>query len=441
MQALILAMIFAVLGCEYLSSIGLLPRILNYSPEILAMVATAVVVIVGVKNRFQFVRPAYWLVFGALALAATCGAVVNLLEAGPLFAGLRGYMRAIPFFFLPAVLAVGDRNVRTQMLLLLLLSAVQLPIAWDQRMSEIYLTGDSTFGTLMDSGVLTMFMICAACVLTGFYLRKRIRTGLYLLLLLLFLAPTMLNETKVVLLMLPIGLLTTFYAGSAAGTRLKNTVLGLIVLAGFLSIFVPVYDSFMKPRWGYGLLDFMTMEGRLEGYLVGGASVGDEAGKGRRFDGTFAAVAELSKDPATMFFGFGIGNASDSALGKQFDGEYYDLFSNLPITSFTYILLEYGILGVGLVLLLHWLIFLDSIRLARQSDGGIASIIAVGWTGVTAIFVIGLLYADIIPSNALSFLYWYFSGLIVAARMRSALTVAAPSRVLSNSTNLVAQRN
>lgn len=440
MQALVLAMIIAVLGFEYIESMRLLPHILTYTPEILAMAATAIVVVVGVKNRFQYLRPVYWLVFGALVLAAACGAAVNLLEPGPLFAGLRSYLRAIPFFFLPAVLAVSERYVRTQLLLLLSLCVVQLPIAWDQRMAEIYLTGDRTFGTLMDSGVLTMFMICAACVLTGFYLRKKMGTGRYILLLLLFLAPTMLNETKVVLLMLPLGLLTTFYTGSTAGTRLKNTVFGLIVLAGFLSIFIPVYDSFMRPRWGYGLLDFITMDGRLEGYLVGGASVGDEDGKGRRFDGTFAAVSELSKDPATLFFGFGIGNASDSALGEDFIGAYYDLFSNLPMTSFSNILLEFGLLGVGLVLLVHGLIFRDSMTMARRPDAGIASVIAVGWTGVTAIFVLGLLYANIVPSNALSFLYWYFSGLIVASRMRTALAVPSPKRVLSDAT-LVAQSN
>jgi hypothetical protein len=441
MQFLVMATIAAVLSVHFLVRLGVLPGVASYAPELLAVVAAAVVVVVGVKNRFQFVRPAYWLVFVALVVLGACSVVVNSTGSGPIFAGLRTYLRALPFFFLPAVIAFTDRRIRAQLMLLLALSVVQFPLAWYQRSNEQFLTGDTTVGTLGGSGTLTMFMVCAACVLTAFYLRKRIGNLGYVLLLLWILAPTMINETKVTLVLLPMALLATFYVGSKKGTRLKNTLLGLVVLGGLLSIFVPVYDHYMRPRWGYGILDFLTMEGRVEGYLVRNQGVGSsgkvEAG---RLDGVFAAVEVLSTDPTKLFFGVGIGNASDSALGAQFVGAYYKTFELLPVTSFTAILLEHGLCGLALVLLLHWLIFRDSVMLARRPELGITSIVAVAWTGVSLTVVLGLLYSDVIQVPALSYLYWYFSGLIAAARMRAALESAAPARVGSRDRMLVAQR-
>ncbi|MGH8223958.1 MAG: hypothetical protein ACREQZ_13395, partial [Woeseiaceae bacterium] len=266
MQFLIVTMILSVMTFDYLAFREWLPKLVTYAPEILAIAASAAVVFAGVRSRFQYVRPIYWLLFGALGLMAVCGAVVNLLEPGPLFAGIRNYLRALPFFFLPAVLAVKERQLRVQLLVLLALCALQLPLAWYQRstMPQFHLTGDRTFGTLMNSGALSLFLICAACVLTGLYLRRKISLRLYVLLLLLILLPTTLNETKATLVLLPIGLMVTFYAGSARGTRLKNMLLSVIVLAGFMAIFIPIYDHFITPRWGYGIVEFFTMEGRVE---------------------------------------------------------------------------------------------------------------------------------------------------------------------------------
>ena len=220
-------------------------------------------------------RPVYWIVFGALGLVAVCGAVVNLAEPGPLFAGIRTYLRALPFFFLPAVLAIKERQLRVQLLVLLALCALQLPLAWDQRSTMPSTNYDRrphvrdphefrNFVAVPDlrcvraHGILPSSQNCSA-TLHPFAV--------------LILLPTTLNETKATLVLLPIGLLVTFYAGSARGTRLKNMLLSVIVLAGFLAIFIPVYDHFITPRWGYGIMEFFTMEGRVERYLTKGTEI------------------------------------------------------------------------------------------------------------------------------------------------------------------------
>jgi hypothetical protein len=431
MQFVILAMIVAVMAFQYLVQLEWVPSLFNYLPEILALVACVAVVLVGVQTRFQYVRPVYWLVFGALALVMVCGVVINSLEPGPLFAGIRTYLRAVPFFFLPAVLLFTERQVRSQLLLLLVFCVVQAPLAWAQRLGPLaneFTGGDSVMGSVMDSGILSMFLISAACVLTAFYLRRRIPFVPYLVLLLLCLAPTTMNETKITLVMLPVALMVTFYAGSARGTRLKNMLLGLIIIAGFLAIFIPIYDYFIAPKWGYGILDFLTMEGRVERYLSSGAEVGVQEGVGRppgRLDAVIVAFSELSKDPTQLVFGYGIGNASESALGAQFTGAHFETFAPFPSSTLSALMLEVGILGLALVLLLHWLIFLDSLAVARR-DPGILGAVAMGWTGVTAVLVIGFPYVGIITFPAMSYLFWYFSGLLAASRMRAAVTAEVP---------------
>ena len=63
-------------------------------------------------------------------------------------------------------------------------------------------------------------------------------------------------------------------------------------------------------------------------------------------------------------------------------------------------------------------IFLDSLAVARQ-DPGIIGALALGWTGVTAVIVIAFPYKTIITFSAMSYLYWYFSGIVAASRMRA----------------------
>ena len=276
-------------------------------------------------------------------------------------------------------------------------------------------TGDYTVGTLLTSGNLTLFLICAACILTSMHMRQLVSRWRYLILLLLILLPTTLNETKITMVLVAC-LLTTVLVGSSRGTRVRNAVLGVGVSITFLAVFVPIYDYFVMPRWGYGLLDFFTMEGRVERYFLKGKEIGDEGPAGR-LDGLIAAASVLAQDPTRAFFGVGIGNASDSSLGQQFVGAYYKMLEGFPLTSFSFIMLELGLLGLGLVLLLHWRIFRDCAALAHR-DNGLLGALAIGWTGISVVIVTALLYGTPITTSSFSYLYWYFSGLLVAAGMR-----------------------
>jgi hypothetical protein len=124
----------------------------------------------------------------------------------------------------------------------------------------------------------------------------------------------------------------------------------------------------------------------------------------------------LAKDPALLAFGLGLGNVSPSNLGRNFQGSYYSLFQNILVISFAYFLLEFGILGVLLIGMLFWLVFADSLAVAR-SDDGLLGAVAAGWTGVISVFLIATVYTDFHYFTSVTFLYWYISGIICARRM------------------------
>src|SRR5262245_11361241 len=82
---------------------GWLPGSMAYLMELSGVVALLVVITLGTRDRFANVRGLYWVLFGALLASVVCGAIANSVNTGPIFAGTRNYLRAIPFFFLPAV--------------------------------------------------------------------------------------------------------------------------------------------------------------------------------------------------------------------------------------------------------------------------------------------------------------------------------------------------
>jgi hypothetical protein len=432
MQFLALLMIVVSLTFDYLKKIGVLPGLAPYMVELTSAIALLYVIAAGVRTRFRYIRAGYWLFFAVFATVIVCGIITNAVGAGPLFAGIRTYVRPLPLFFLPAVFLYDQKKIKTQLMLILAIALFQVPLALYQRFSKFtdtFQSGDLTVGTLTNSAILSIFQICVACVLIGFFLRKRIRLVWFIPLFLLVLVPTTVNETKGTLFLLPLGLMTVFLAGAPRGARLRYVVLAVGLLAVFGAIFVPVYDYFVKPRWGYGIVEFFTMEGRVEGYLEKkNADVGmtKEAG---RVDAVMIPLREIAKDPAHLVFGLGIGNASNSALGLQFTGYYFRLFEPFMISSVSRFLMEIGLLGFALTLVFFLMIFNDA-RVVATVDKGLLGAMALGWTGVVATMALANFYKDPVAYGSMSLLFWYFSGLIAAQRVRLALqkdTVAESS--------------
>jgi hypothetical protein len=438
MQAFTLATICCVTLCEFTVQRLNLPTIFRFIPELLSGVVLLYVVIAGTVDRFRLVAPKYWLVCGALAFEILCGILNNDPGPGPLISGLRLDFKAAPLFFLGAVLPMTEKRLKQQLMLVLGLALFQVPLAVYQRwvvLSTERWTGDEVRGTIMDSGVLSMFLICVALVVAGLLLKRRISLVRFAVLFLLLLFPTMINETKVTVILVPLGLLVTLIAGSEPGKRLRYAGMALSLLVVFGAIFVPIYDKMeaYNPT-GYNIVEFFSNEKTLNNYLISNGR-GHSEGVGtthfvHRGDAIIVPFQYLAKDPVLLAFGLGLGNVSPSTSGKNFEGRYFDVFASFLKLSFTFFLLEFGVFGVLLIGLLNWMIFSDSLVVSRRDDT-IAGALATGWLGVVAIFMVALFYDPFHYFASVTYLYWYFSGVVCARRMALAYgTAPLPGRAL-----------
>ena len=429
MQRLTLFMILAVTTFPYLTGgdqwgrAKILPGVASLVPEVLGALAAVIVVALGARDRFRYVRPPYWIAFGTLLVVIICGVLVNGVGTGPIFAGLRLYLRAIPWFLLPAVVAFSEPQIRRQALLLVAICLVQVPLAIEQRIRTadrswgfVAVTGDWTTGTMGDAGVLSIFLVAATCVLIALYVKKQLGFWRFVLLFLVILVPTTINETKAMVLFLPVGLLAAIICASDPGTRLKKMLAGIGLLVVFGSIFVPVYDAMNADReYGSTLGDFFSNKENIAEYVGQGPGNADKA-PGRVTAITYP-LQRLSRDPVHLAFGYGIGNVSTSNFGEAFSGQYAKEYTRYLQGAFSRFVLELGLLGVLCILVIYALIVQDCLRVAR-SGRTFMSALAGGWVGVVAVVFMGMFYALIEAFPAISFLFWYISGLVAAERMR-----------------------
>jgi len=135
----------------------------------------------------------------------------------------------------------------------------------------------------------------------------------------------------------------------------------------------------------------------------------------RRGDAVVVPLQFLSTDPARLAFGLGLGSVSPSNFGKNFEGPYFQLFKQFLIMSFVFFVLEFGVLGVLMIGALFWMVFADTLVVAREDDSLVGAL-AAGWTGVVSVFGLGIGYTLLHQFTSMTYLYWYFAGIICARR-------------------------
>lgn len=436
MNGIILVAFVTATFADFATSFHGVPQLVKYIPEAFSAVVALCVLLEGMRTGFSLVAPKYLIVFGLLVFVIVCGVLTNGVGSGPVLSGTRFYLRGIPLFFLPAIARFSDKQIQQQLKLLLFICLVQLPLAVYQRwtiFSAGRFSGDDVRGTVGDSGVLSIVLISAVLIVTGFFMHKRITRGRFLLLCALLLLPTTINETKATVILLPIGLLATLMLTAPSGKRLKLLAGTLIALVAFGSILVPIYDymnkdsPFKKER---NIMDFFTNEKQMVDYMQakkGVAAVGTTK-QVRRGDAIEIPFAYISRDPVHFAFGLGLGNVSPSTLGQNFVGEYNGLFRSFLLTSFTIFLLEIGVLGTALIFVLYWLLGADALALAKAKQGLVSSL-AAGWFGIVIVMFVSLFYTLIHTYSALTYLFWYFSGVVAAHR--SQMVMAATRAVVA----------
>jgi hypothetical protein len=422
MQALTLIIFCVATLMDFATESNAIPGVLKFSPELLSILVAAIVLLRALRGKLAHIPHKYWFAFGFLSVIIICGIFTNDVGTGPVLAGMRYYLRAIPMFFLFAVAEFSEKNLRTQLKLLVVLALVQVPVSIYQRWTIIAadrFSGDDVRGTLMDSGVLSLFLICVVLILTALHMRGHVKRIPFLILFFTLLIPTTINETKATVIFLPLGLMTAIIAASPRGKRIKVFLGGLTLLGVFAAILLPIY-AMMNANSPYkdrkGLLDFFTNEQQVSNYINDKKDVGFGT---KRLVGRGTAIRfplqYLARDPVNLAFGLGIGNASHSSLGNNFTGKYYDLFQNFVVSAAAAFLLELGLVGTGLVFVLYWLTFTDTLAVARQ-DQGLMSALAAGFIGVIAVMSVAEFYDVTHAYVSLSYPYWYLAGAIASRR-------------------------
>jgi hypothetical protein len=265
------------------------------------------------------------------------GILVNHVPPGPILAGMHYYLRPIPFFLVPAVFNFTDRQLKQLLGLLLGLSLLQVPIACYRRNVVAHtghVSGDAVFG-IMSSGDLSIFLICELCIAAAMVLRGAMGRLTFPCLFVTFVIPMSINETKITVFALPLGLLVTVIVGSERGKRLAVTGYALALLTAGALIFVPLYDFFNTynnndVNHPERIEDFLLKPDKMANYLDTKATVGSKKEAGR-VDALIIPLQVLANDPAQLGFGLGLGNAPTRALGHSSPVNMNPSMASIPL--------------------------------------------------------------------------------------------------------------
>jgi hypothetical protein len=428
MQALVIALLIQIMVVEYLiESRDLLHSYAILIPELLSGIAMLVVlvrVMGGARIDFDW---RYGILLAALLFTIVFGYTVQDVPDGAMLAGARSYLKFLPFFLLPAVHRFTPRQLHVQLMLLLAIALAETPLALYQRFVEFgsaMHTGDPVKGTLTSSSALSMFMVATIAGAVVFYLRGRLKLAALVVFAAWLFLPTTINETKATVLLLPVALLVPALLMPHKARLLRKLVpiLGVGLLA--VAAFVISYNVLIQHReYGGPLGEFFTSDA-LRYYLYTGAANTDQPYVGR-FDSIEIALEYTSQDPLKLAFGYGAGNVSESFL-PQFAGRYSEYFVRLGVgqTQVTTFLWEIGIAGLLAYLSIFYLVFRDSLTLARSSDP--AAHLGQLWTVAVIIMTFGLVYKSVFSMNDFGYLFWYFSGVVASRAV--AVRQRAPSR-------------
>jgi hypothetical protein len=234
------------------------------------------------------------------------------------------------------------------------------------------------------------------------------------------LIPTTINETKVTLIILPIGLIfsTISYKEKKFLLKFKRIIGWSVLTMVFFVIFTFIYNNYYGVRSHRNLLDHFAAEVEGRGYLY----LGEERTEKRiesgtrigRVDAIIIAFKEISQDLGQLFFGVGVGNAISSRL-KFFETQNNEVQKFWPdTTTISNILWELGFLGIIFKLLLLIFILRDTMLMRLKNN--FLGAFCLGWCGVVFIFIINMFYMNIFYTDPLSLTFWFLSGIVISKR-------------------------
>jgi hypothetical protein len=419
-----------VFSVRILVEYGILPNSAKWLVELFSVsIVPAILVIFAIRKRLS-ARPAYLVIFLITFSIVAISAVLNQSSASALILGFRHHFKYLPFFVLPLVYDFSEGQIKKILLLLSGILLLQMPVSVLQRFIWFphLETGDVVGGTVGSSGVISIILISAICVLYALYLTRHIAMMPLLIFCLVLFLPTAINETKATIVILPVGLtlITLLFGDRDMLLKLKKISIYTVFIAIFASLFVYAYDVLYSSESESSLLTMMMREKEGRGYLYYGEEQAiDRIEQGYRIgriDSIVMAYKNISKDIGHLVFGIGIGNTLDAKI-SFLRTESEDLRLLFPdMTTIANVLWELGIMGLILLAALLVVIFKDALAIRKQ--GSFVGALGLGWCSVVAIMAITLFYLNIFYSDALSTTFWFLSGIVAskAYRIRNSRT-------------------
>jgi hypothetical protein len=414
-------------------SIGKIPGL---APEILSAIIMLVVCVQFARSRAISLPVRYIIFFIFFILFIIIGILINEVQPGAIFAGIRKYFRYAPLFLLPIVYQFNETEIKRLIRVLFIFSVFQLPVVIYQKLVvfKLHPTGDVIEGTILGSGKLAVYLICVISIILAYYLKGFITLRLMLFYILIVFLPIAITEAAASLFLLPIVFIIPLLfvkKDRSQAKRLKSlAVAGVVFFVGFIAIYNAQYSS----RWGGNILN-AVIEGQVFEKIYRGASNEDSISirkSGRkmeeisRLDSVILPIEYLYKKGIVFLLcGVGLGNASDS-FSELLQGEYYWTIDekNSDLTTMSNMLWELGIIGIVLSLVFLIMIFFDARRLSHSNNR--VGAIAFGWMGVIAVLTMSMMYINFLGHNVIGYLMWFFAGYIVA---RSNLTSMSSAKV------------
>ncbi len=416
-------LIVAFVGEYILIKLGVPSTIATMPLEMLSAITVIVVIARAISRKSITLHFKYVLILFFMLMMIFANTIINQVQPGSIFYGIREYLRFIPFFFIPAVYNFSEEQVKKITKLIFILILIQVPLISYQRLIEYshLLSGDSSSGTFKDPAHAAIITIIAITFLIAFYLRQKISLKLLLILSPLLVLPAALNETKSALFILPLALITPILLIEDRRKKLRKIFPVFVFGFFFIAIFVFVYNMHYGKRLDGNILTFLLKGENVEGYLHRGATVksdGTKEGEVGRIDSITLPFEVFADQPIKYLFGVGIGNATAKQESKLIGGKYSYKYRKHGgrVTTASQLIWETGLVGFLVFVLIILLIFFDALKL-RHGDRT-ENIIALSWAAITPIILMMLFYKNSIATQPAATFFWLISGYIAAQRYR-----------------------
>ncbi len=391
-------------------------RQVTWLPEFISIIIAVTIPLKTAVSKTTQIPIKYIIFLTIYLLHLIIGFLFNDVSGWTILAGLRIYIKFIPIFLLPFIFPLSEDEFKKIVVFVFILAMMQFPVVLLQRFVFFAssLSGDPMGGTVghSASGVLSIFLLITISFIIAFYFKERISLPFFLITLGAAFIPTMLNETKITFILLPVAFIFPALFIKAQRKNIFRAILVITIFAVSFVIFKGVYDYFQKKRWGYGIETFILMPGRLDKYSAA------------RIDPIKYSFINAVKDPRFIVFGRGAGNVSEG-FTKKLSGKYVQLgkYYGLGGVSFPKFIWEIGIVGTMIFFFLILFIFRDAMRLSKQI--GFDGAFALGMLSFCVFFALSMFYTFTMDSNLFVFLFFFFSGYV--AKQRNVQMIEAES--------------